>query len=180
MQPHFLIIPGLGGSGNTHWQNLWNEKFSNSIMINQEDWENPQLEKWLEKLNSSILEIQEPTILVGHSLGAILITLWANQFQHHKIIGALLVAPADVDSPEHTPEILRHFAPIPLNKLAFPSLVITSSNDPYISTERAEIFSKNWGSTFVSIGEKGHINGASNLGLWEEGQEYLKYFIESL
>lgn len=180
MQPHLLIVPGLGGSGNTHWQYLWNEKFPNSRMLEQENWDKPLLEKWLVQLNDSIQEIQEPTILVGHSLGAILITLWANQYQNSNIIGALLVAPADVDSSTHTPEILWHFAPIPQSQLLFPSLVITSTNDPYISTERAEFFAKKWGSHFVTIGNKGHINSKSNLGVWEEGQDFLKSLIEKL
>ncbi|WP_366187235.1 alpha/beta hydrolase [Flavobacterium ovatum] len=180
MQPHLLIIPGLGGSGVNHWQRLWHKKYPNSNMVEQEDWEKPILDKWLAKLNESIQELQQPTILVGHSLGAILITLWANQFQNKNIVGALLVAPADVDSSEHTPDILWNFAPIPFNKLTFPSLVITSTNDPYVSTERAEFLSKSWGSQFTTIGPKGHINSESNLGIWEEGQDYLKSFVENL
>jgi predicted alpha/beta hydrolase family esterase len=53
----------------------------------------------------------------------------------HKIAGALLVAPADVDI-QHPPDQIRNFS-IPLLKLDYPSILITSSNDPYISVERA-------------------------------------------
>jgi hypothetical protein len=180
IKTHLLIVPGLGGSRINHWQHLWSEKYPHSIMIEQEDWEKPIREKWLTKLNESIQELQHPTILVGHSLGAILITLWANQYQNPNIMGALLVAPADVDSHTHTPEILWHFAPIPLQKLAFPSLVITSANDPYISPERSEFLSKKWGSQYATIGNKGHINSESNLGFWQEGQDYLESFIKNL
>lgn len=97
-----------------------------------------------------------------------------------KIAGALLVAPADVESSEHTPEETWNFAPIPLNNLKYPSAVITSSNDPYISVERAEFLSKNWGSRFYNVGQKGHLNFASQLGLWKEGQEILETLILSI
>jgi predicted alpha/beta hydrolase family esterase len=46
----------------------------------------------------------------------------------HKI-AALLVAPADVDFKAY-PEQIRNFSPIPLLKLDYPSILITSSNDP--------------------------------------------------
>jgi len=180
MLPHLLIVPGLGGSGINHWQRLWNEEHPNSKMVEQEDWEKPIFEKWVAQLNKSIQELQQPTILVGHSLGAILVTLWANHYQNQNIVGALLVAPADVDSATHTPEILWNFAPIPLNKLTFPSFVITSNNDPYVSIERAEFFSKSWGSRFVAIGNKGHINSESNLGSWKEGHDYLESFSNNI
>jgi predicted alpha/beta hydrolase family esterase len=59
----------------------------------------------------------------------------------HKIVGALLVAPADVDSlriPQSKPETSLHSP-----KLDFPTVVITSSNDPYISVERPSFYRKN-------------------------------------
>lgn len=178
--PNLLIVPGLGGSGAEHWQQLWHNDHSSSIIIEQRDWEKPVVKDWLENLNTTIESLTRPTLLVGHSLGSVLITIWANQYQHHHIIGAMIVAPADVDSAEHTPDIIRDFAPIPLHKLKFPSLVISSTNDPYVSLERATFFSEKWGSEFVSIGSKGHINTQSNLGQWEEGKELLLSFINKI
>jgi predicted alpha/beta hydrolase family esterase len=66
----------------------------------------------------------------------------------------LLVAPADVDSPAH-PDQIRNFSPIPLLKLDYPSILITSSNDPYISVERAAFLAEKMGSSFINIGKKG-------------------------
>ncbi|MCG9791116.1 RBBP9/YdeN family alpha/beta hydrolase [Flavobacterium algicola] len=179
-RPNLLIVPGLGGSGAEHWQQLWHNDNSNSIIINQSDWDKPILKDWLDNLNQTIESLTQPTLLIGHSLGSILITIWANQHYNDNIIGALIVAPADVDSAEHTPDIIRDFAPIPLQKLKFPSLVITSTNDPYVSVERATFFSEKWGSDFVSIGLRGHINTLSNLGQWDEGKELLSSFINKL
>lgn len=173
MQTQLLIIPGLGGSGETHWQSLWCQKFPNAVSVIQDDWENPEIENWLPRLEKTIAKLTNPTILVAHSLGVITAVHWTNRHSNTHIIGALLVAPADVDSEAHVPEIIRNFAPIPLSKLNFPSILITSTNDPYISIERASYLAENWGSELVTIGEKGHINTESNLGFWEEGQFYL-------
>ena len=63
---------------------------------------------------------------------------------------------------------------MPLKKLPFPSIVIASTNDEYVSVERATEFSNAWGSELVFIGEAGHINSASNLGNWPEGWKYLQ------
>jgi hypothetical protein len=54
-------------------------------------------------------------------------------------------------------------------RLPFPSIVVASSNDPYVTLSRAKTFATAWGSEFVMIGEAGHINSASGLGNWEKG-----------
>jgi predicted alpha/beta hydrolase family esterase len=70
----------------------------------------------------------------------------------HKIVGALLVAPADVDLlriPPSKPET----SPIPILKLDFPTVVITSSNDPIFQLKEPSLAEK-WGSTFINIMRK--------------------------
>lgn len=180
MKPHLLIIPGLGDSGENHWQSFWLKKFVNSTKVIQDNWEEPQLEQWLYNLNKAILKLEQPTILVAHSLAVSLVIHWLSQNYNPNIIGAMLVAPADVDSPEHTPDFLRNFAPIPTSKLPFPSVVIGSENDTYMSIERGKELADNWGSDFVNIGKKGHINSASNLQYWEEGQVFLEQLIATI
>lgn len=177
MIPHLLIIPGLGDSGEKHWQNFWLQKFSNSTKVIQDNWDKPQLEEWLIRLDENIQQIKEPTVLVAHSLAVSLVMHWVSKNNNPNIIGALLVAPADVNSPEHTPEFLRHFAPIPTKVVPFPSIVIGTENDTYISLERAKELASYWGSDFINIGQKGHINSESNLGYWEEGQGFLQQLI---
>lgn len=178
MKTNLLIIPGLGDSGENHWQSFWLKKFANSTKVIQDNWEEPQLEEWLSKLDESILKLNSPTILVAHSLAVSLVMHWVILNKNPNIVGALLVAPADVDSPDHTPDFLRNFAPMPTEKLPFPSLVVGSENDTYISIERAEYLAQKWGSDFVNIGQKGHINSDSKLEYWEEGQEFLKQLIQ--
>jgi hypothetical protein len=94
-----------------------------------------------------------------------------------RIKGALLVAPVDVDSKD-APKPLKDFAPTPRELLPFPSIVVASSNDPYVTMPRAREFARSWGSRFVDIGAVGHINGESGLGDWPEGKRLLRHLIE--
>jgi uncharacterized protein len=99
---------------------------------------------------------------------------WAKKHFSEFIKGALLVAPADVDISER--EDFKTFSPVPLDKLPFPSIVAASTNDPYTTMGRAAKWAAYWGSRFISVGNKGHINAQSDLSEWEEGQGFLKLF----
>jgi len=169
-----LIIPGLGDSGEKHWQSLWLKKFEHTTKVIQDNWDEPTLESWLKRLNEAVANVNGPVVLVAHSLAVSLVAHWAAKFSNTKIKGAFLVAPADVDSPDHTPDIIRNFAPMPTTPLPFPSIVVASDNDTFVSITRARYFADQWGSVFVNIGPKGHINSDSNLGYWEEGQRVLE------
>lgn len=180
MKIKLLILAGLGDSGENHWQTYWLRKFENATKVIHDDWDKPIREDWLKSLDEAMTKLDSPTILVAHSVAVSLVMHWNTKNKNPNIIGALLVAPADVDSKEHTPEIIWNFAPIPLSQLDFPSLVITSDNDPYISLQRASYLAKMWGSEFVNIGTKGHINSESNLEYWEEGQQLLQKLIKTI
>ncbi len=174
-----LIVPGLGDSGERHWQSFWLKKFDNAVKLVQDEWDEPQLESWLKKLNDTLLKLDGPVILVAHSLAVSLVLHWTQRYKNTNVKGALLVAPADVDSPAHTPDEVRGFAPMPLTRLLFPSIVVASENDTYLSFDRAHYFAKQWGSAFINIGLKGHINSDSNLEFWEEGQGILQDLIST-
>lgn len=62
-----------------------------------------------------------------------------------------------------------HLAPLP-----FKSVVIASTNDEWVSFDRAQFFAEEWGAELVNVGDKGHINVASGFGEWEEGLELLR------
>jgi uncharacterized protein len=178
MKHTLLIVPGLGDSTAGHWQDNWLQHFPNAKKVVQNNWNQPQLQDWLTNLDATIKSIETPIVIVAHSLAVSLVMHWSQQNDTSKIAGALLVAPADVESAEHTPKEVWNFAPIPLEQLNYPSIVITSSNDPYISDKRAEFLAQKWGSEFYNVGPKGHLNLASQLGLWEEGQEILGFLFQ--
>ena len=89
------------------------------------------------------------------------------------IHGALLVAPPDVERPDFPP-VLEGFAPIPRERLPFPSIVVASRNDPFCEFERARLFAYAWGAQFMDYGDCGHINADSGLASWPEGHVLLQ------
>jgi serine hydrolase len=165
-----LIVPGLGGSGPDHWQSRWQLAHPTARRVEQADWNRPVRARWLHRLAEAVRDTPG-AILVGHSLGCALIAHLAWQHPHLPISGALLVAPADVD--DHAAAELREFAPMPLVPLPFRSVLVASSNDPYMTIERARMLSQAWGARFVSAGACGHINVAAGFGPWQAGAQLL-------
>jgi uncharacterized protein len=170
---NYFIIPGLGNSGPEHWQTFFESSGSNFKRINQQEWDAPECAGWIETIDKALAGYDPATvILIGHSLGCTTIAHWAVQYPK-KIKGALLVAPSDIENPLYTFPATG-FAPIPLAKIDFKTIVVASQDDPWVSPERATLFANKWGSELINIGKAGHINAASGYGKWETGLEILK------
>lgn len=179
-RPSIVIIPGLGGSGPEHWQSVWAARMPGCARVVQQDWDRPDRELWLQGLRHAIEASRGPVVLAAHSLACALVAhaapRWPALFAR-AVRGALLVAPADVDSPAHTPPETRGFAPLPLARLPFAATVVASADDPYVTFTRARAFAAAWGADFVDAGAVGHINAASGLGDWPAGRRALAALI---
>ncbi|HVZ73660.1 MAG TPA: alpha/beta hydrolase [Polyangia bacterium] len=173
-----LVLPGLGGSGPEHWQTRWESCEQACARVHQSEWDQPVLADWLRAVDDAIARADAPVVLVAHSLACVLVAHGARRPAWARVAGALLVAPADVESPTHTPPETRGFAPIPAAPLPFPATVVASRNDPYVAFERARAFARAWHAELVDLGEAGHINALSGLGDWAEGRALLASLIE--
>jgi len=174
LQNATLLVPGLGGSGPQHWQSLWEQSRPGCSFVSQNNWNLPDYQAWLTGLDDAIRACPTPPIVVAHSLGCALVAHWAAQTTTDALIqGALMVAPADVDSDQHTPPEAKIFAPMPMTKLPFPATVVASTTDTYVDIQRARVFATAWGAEFVNIGACGHINADSRLDNWDEGWRLL-------
>jgi predicted alpha/beta hydrolase family esterase len=167
MSAKVLILPGLYNSGPEHWQTHWEKAHPEFRRVKQDDWERPRCSDWVARLEDAVRESGPDTVLVAHSLACNLVVRWADTTKQ-QARGALLVAPSDVEAPSY-PEGTEGFKPMPRNRLPFPSIVVASSDDPYVTLERAEEFARAWGSEFVNIGPAGHVNSASRMGDWPVG-----------
>jgi predicted alpha/beta hydrolase family esterase len=177
--PPILIVPGLGGSGADHWQTVWQSRLRRARRVTQEDWDRPCLEEWLDPLAAAVR--QSPgAVLLAHSLGCALVAHLVQLSPDLPIAGAFLAAPADVDARRHVPFRASGFAPMPLAALPFPSVVVASTNDPYVALDRARLFAQRWGARFVDVGRKGHINVAAGCGPWPEGRVILQHLLERI
>jgi len=170
---HVLIHPGLNNSAADHWQSLWENEYG-FVRVKQDEWDTPDRDAWVKRLDEYINAAPDPAsvIIVGHSLACATIVHWAQTYER-AIRGALLVAPSDTEAPSYPPGTYG-FIPMPLFRLPFPAITITSHNDVYVSPERALHFAEHWGTPLVDIGPAGHINVASGHGPWPQGLFYLK------
>lgn len=162
-----LLLPGLYDSGPGHWQTLWAKARAGFRRVEQRDWETPHVRDWVATLDAAVREAGPRVLLVAHSASCALVAHWAAA-HGRPVRGALLVAPSDVEAPSY-PRGPVGFAPMPLARLPFPSTVVVSSDDPYVSLDRARAFARAWGSELAEIGAAGHVNTASGLGDWPAG-----------
>ncbi|MBL8845216.1 MAG: serine hydrolase family protein [Hyphomicrobium zavarzinii] len=183
-----LIVPGWSSSGPDHWQSRWERTLKTARRVEQDNWVTPDREAWVGRIIESTVQSTRPVVLVAHSLGVAAVAHLAGRIPKGFLSGAFLVAPADVDTASDWPEsdgfrldaAASGFAPLPLDPLPFPSVMVASSNDPYCKIDRATVLANAWGSTLVEAGDLGHINGESGHGPWPEGVLRFGSFLSSL
>lgn len=163
--PRTLIIHGLDGSPAPHWQHWWALSDPRAISVDLPDAHAPNACRWEDELAGAILRHPD-SILVGHSLGAVLVARLLTKYPQLKVRAAMLVAPASPDADKR----LKTFAPLPQAKFNVPSMVVASRNDPWMSFSQAKAQAQAWGSKLIDLGYAGHINVASGFGPWPEGK----------
>jgi predicted alpha/beta hydrolase family esterase len=168
-----IIVPGLGGSDDDHWQTHMERSFNDAIRVHQDDWHKPDLSSWLARLQERV-EARPGSILVAHSLGCILVAHLAARRPDLSVAAAVLVAPADVEVCRDTLRTTRTFTPIPRQELPFHAVVVASTNDPFMDCDRAFELSRAWKAHFISVGASGHINVASGHGRWRRGEDIVR------
>ncbi len=164
-----FLVPGLGSSGPDHWQTHFERQHPEFVRVRQREWEAPDCAEWVATLARALAgEDLRNVVLVAHSLGCATVAYWAAQYGL-RIRGALLVAPADVDTARFAAFPTTGFVPMPMQRLPFPSTVVASSDDEWAPLVRTRQFAAAWGSEFVDIGPAGHINADSGHGPWPAG-----------
>jgi predicted alpha/beta hydrolase family esterase len=173
-----LMIPGLGSSGPEHWQSLWEARHSQYQRVQQDEWEHPRCGDWVRNLEAAISAAEWPVVLVAHSMGCAAVIRWAASAGDgsRRVAAALLVSPPDVEA-ETIPAGPTDFTPYPLGRLPFKSIAIVSTNDPFVTLERAKFFAASWGSELVLLEAAGHINASSGHGPWPEGEQLLQQLL---
>ncbi|MBB3949706.1 alpha/beta hydrolase [Aureimonas jatrophae] len=164
-----LLIPGLNGSPDGHWQRFWTQDEPHAELVEQEDWASPRLTDWLHALEAQIAASAPGVILVAHSLGCALVGALARRPAGAHVGGALLVAPADTTALANTLPTVAAFEAGTQATLPFASIVVASRNDPFMTFSQAEDQARRWGSALVDLGAAGHINIGSGYGRWPDG-----------
>jgi predicted alpha/beta hydrolase family esterase len=177
--PTILMVPGLRDHVAQHWQTLLERKLPKAASVPPLEHDGLSCAARVAALDTALAKIDGPVILVAHSAGVMITVHWARRHRR-QIHGALLAAPADLDTP--LPEGYPGFDtlteggwhPIPRDPLPFASIVGASRNDPLAQFERVSGMAKDWGSRLVDLGEVGHLNPAAGFGEWPMAETLIR------
>lgn len=169
--PTILFVPGLRDHVADHWQTLLAAKLPRTRTVPPLEHDKLSRAARVAALDETLASISGPVILVAHSAGVMITVHWA-QTHRRPIHGALLAAPADLESPMPPGypgmDALRDngWLPVPRGRLPFPSVLASSSTDPLCEAQRAAELAACWGSRLVELGDVGHLNPAAGYGPW--------------
>jgi len=93
-----ITLPGIGGSGEDHWQSLWEKAEPRLMRFQPTSWDEPELNDWVQSLERAIGGCERPPVLVAHSLACLLVAHWAMR-SSSRVAGAFLVSVPDPDGP---------------------------------------------------------------------------------
>ena len=172
-KPTIVIVPGLRDHVPEHWQTLLEAKLARVACVPRMERDKLSCTAWVAELDRMLASVAGPVVLVAHSAGCMITVHWAER--HHRAVrGALLAAPADLESPlpegYPTQQVLRDngWLPIPRSPLPFPTIVVASRNDPLAGFDMVEQLAGKWGAELYDAGKVGHLNPASGYGPWHE------------
>ena len=164
-----LLLHGLGGSDSPHWQSWLASELAKNYgcvsFFKFSDMDFPKFDAWQDELEQHLKEFQ-PDVVVCHSLANI---LWFHLCNNGKILESIkklyLVAPPSLACDI---EELKSFYPveIPKNLYADKALLITSTNDKYLTEVEAQELQKALDIDMKVIKDGGHINADSGYGEW--------------
>ncbi len=169
MSKKVLLLHGWGGSDYPHWQSWLAGEIAKDYgyvnFLKFSDSDKPELSVWMQELQTT-LEDFRPDIVICHSLAN---TLWfhlCNTKKINEIEKLYLVAPPSLTCKV---EELKEFFPLtlPLTLCAKETMLITSTNDPYMSIKEASTLEKVLHVTMKVLGNAGHINADSGYGEWQ-------------
>ena len=168
MSQKVLLLHGWGGSDYPHWQS-WlageiAKNYGTVSFLEFSDFESPSFSVWKQELLTHLKEFK-PDIVICHSLAN---TLWfhlCNTNAIQKVQKLYLVAPPSIKC--EIPE-LGNFFPLdmPKNPHAKETLLVASTNDPYMNIDEAKELQKSLGVEMVVLENAGHINADSGYGEW--------------
>lgn len=167
-----LILPGVGGSNEQHWQSWLEAELGQCVRIEQQ-WDRPILNEWV-KQTVNTLEKYSSFQIIAHSFGCLTSIATLARFPELKerVKKLVLVAPANPArfSPtgfahQTTHNFTEYFKGIEIN---VPNIMLVSENDPWFEFDQVTQFAQNWNAPYLNLGQVGHINTESGFGQFPE------------
>ncbi|MER7834812.1 alpha/beta hydrolase [Streptomyces sp. NPDC096040] len=173
----YVIIPGIDGSDDKHWQSRWEAEWGESaVRIAPGSWTRPDLPQWVAAVQAaydSAAARDSRVALVAHSLGCWAAAEWLGAARPEGVL-AFLAAPPDPRGPMFPGAAAPTFVELSARPLPCPALVVASDDDPYGDATAAAALASGWRAPWHSVGAHGHLNSASGLGDWPAGRALLR------
>lgn len=163
---NIYVIHGYTSSNQAEWFPWLKEQFKNSPVKvdipNMPDSGDPHLEPWLEHLRNNVLNIDENTIFIGHSLGCVTALRYILE-KNIKIKGAILVSGFINENPmvaqtEGLNEFVDRTLDIDRIKSLIPSrIAITAKDDDIVPTEATQKLAKQLDAELIILSSGKHF-----------------------
>ena len=169
MAKKVLLLHGWGGSDFPHWQSWLAGELAKGYgcvnFLRFDDVDTPRLKRWSEQTLEALQDFK-PDVVICHSLAN---TLWFHLCHTENLIPVehlYLVAPPSLTC---SIEELGEFFPVtvPQQLFANNTTLITSTNDPYMTSKEADSLEKALNIRHEILQNAGHINADSGYGKWE-------------
>ena len=155
-----LIVPGLRGHVDDHWQTHLAKKLPRALMVEPPGKKSVTLAERMNAVERVATSTNDPLVIVAHSAGSLIVAHWAYRTRRH-VLGALLATPPDLEFPlpegYPTQAELRAngWLPMPDDPLPFPTIVAASRNDPLAHYEDVIVMAQRWGARIERSGRGG-------------------------
>ncbi|MFE1797919.1 RBBP9/YdeN family alpha/beta hydrolase [Streptomyces sp. NPDC059517] len=177
----YVIIPGIDGSDERHWQSLWEKQWGGSaVRIAPASWSEPELSDWVDSVQTayeSVAHRDGEVVLVAHSLGCWTAAEWLERVRPAGV-SAFLVAPPNTRAASFPSRAAASFVDVTARPLPCRSLLVAGDDDPYCDPAASAAFARDWQAQAHFVGNRGHINSGSGLGDWPAGRELLRTLVE--
>jgi serine hydrolase len=177
----YVIIPGIDGSDERHWQSLWECQWgASAVRITPASWSMPDLQDWVAAVQAAYeiaSECDGQVALVAHSLGCWAAAQWLERARPDGVT-AFFVAPPDTQGPAFPRQAASTFLGLSARPLPCRSLMVAGDDDPYCDATTSASFAHGWQAQQHLVGGHGHINADSGLGDWPAGRELLRTLID--
>ncbi|MFF0345262.1 RBBP9/YdeN family alpha/beta hydrolase [Kribbella sp. NPDC004875] len=174
----FVIIPGLDGSDEQHWQTHWESGWlADAVRIQPSSWTSPDLADWSDAITRAVENASGDIVFVTHSLGCHALAHWLAAGPNSRVRGAFVVAPPDPLAPTFPVERMPSFGSLPVRALGVPAVLIASTDDPYCTVDAAARLAAGWATPLITLARLGHIN---SLGRWPQGRSLFTAYLAGL
>ncbi len=176
---HNVIVPGIGGSEATHWQSWLQQQLMSCSRVEQQNWQQPVLQKWITEFVHGVAPIEGELQIIAHSFGCLTTVAALMQYPqlNQKVKNLILVAPANPirfsQNDFSQPGQLNLDAYFQQITLTVPTTLLMSENDPWLNYQDGKRLAHAWQLEPVNLGQVGHINTASGFGPFPEIFPYL-------